>query len=174
MLATQTPKLVFPGLAAFYERAAPFGYPLIRIAAGAIIMPHAFPKLFGSFAPVLAKNVLAPLGFLTFPDPLFWAYFLGGLELVGGGLAHSRPADAHRGAGAGDRDGDHHLFRRHPERLVLCEPGRRRRIPRHPHAALSRHPARRARTLRARPAGGEALGHRDPLSKSLDKTALPS
>jgi putative oxidoreductase len=86
MLATDSPKRVFPGLAAFHERIAPFGYPLMRIAAGAIIMPHAFPKLFGSFAPVLAKNVLAPLGFLDFPDPLFWAYFLGVLELVGGGL----------------------------------------------------------------------------------------
>jgi hypothetical protein len=72
MLATDSPKRVFPGLAAFHERIAPFGYPLMRIAAGAIIMPHAFPKLFGSFAPVLAKNVLAPLGFLDFPDPLFW------------------------------------------------------------------------------------------------------
>ena len=84
MLATDSPKLAFPRLAALYDRAAPFGYVLIRIAAGAIIMPNAFPKLFGSFAPVLAKNVLAPLGFLNFPDQLFWAYFLGVLELVGG------------------------------------------------------------------------------------------
>lgn len=84
MLAIDTPTRVFPGLAAFYDRIAPFGYVLIRIAAGAIIIPHAFPKLFGSFAPVLAKNVLAPLGFLNVPDPLFWAYFLGVLELVGG------------------------------------------------------------------------------------------
>jgi putative oxidoreductase len=86
MLDTDTPKLAFPQWARLYETAAPFGYVVIRIAAGAIIMPHAFPKLFGSFAPVLAKNVLAPLGFLNFPDPLFWAYFLGVLELAGGAM----------------------------------------------------------------------------------------
>ena len=84
MLEADSPKLALPQSAAFYGRAAPFGLVLVRVAAGAIIMPHAFPKLFGSFAPVLAKNVLAPLGFLDFPDPLFWAYFLGLLELVGG------------------------------------------------------------------------------------------
>jgi putative oxidoreductase len=86
MLDSDTPKLAFARWAGLYEAVAPFGYVLIRVAAGAIIMPHAFPKLFGSFAPVLAKNVLAPLGFLNFPDPLFWAIFLGVLELVGGAL----------------------------------------------------------------------------------------
>jgi putative oxidoreductase len=86
MLDADTPKLALPHWARCYEIVAPYGYVLIRIAAGAIIMPHAVPKLFGSFAPVLAKNVLAPLGFLNFPDPLFWAYFLGVLELVGGAL----------------------------------------------------------------------------------------
>ncbi len=76
-------RLVFPGLAGSYERLAPWGWALARVAAGAIMIPHSLPKLFGSFAPVLAKNVLAPLGF---PAPLYWAYFLGALELAGGAL----------------------------------------------------------------------------------------
>src|SRR4051812_48352698 len=83
---TDTRDITFPGLAGLYEAIQPFGYPLIRAVAGAIVIPHSYPKLFGTFAPVLAKNVLAPLGFLNFPDPLFWAYFLGVLELVGGAL----------------------------------------------------------------------------------------
>ena len=83
MLEADTPKLALPQWAGLYALAERYGYPLIRASAGFIIVPHAFPKLFGSFAPVLAKNVLAPLGFL-WPDPLFWAYFLGILELVGG------------------------------------------------------------------------------------------
>lgn len=76
-------RLMFPGLAGTYARLAPWGWTLVRVAAGAVMIPHAVPKLFGSFAPVLAKNVLAPLGF---PAPLYWAYFLGGLELAGGAL----------------------------------------------------------------------------------------
>jgi putative oxidoreductase len=84
MTAIDTPRPAFGGLAGLYETMAPWGYPLLRFFAGLIMIPHAIPKLFGSFAPVLAKNVLAPLGFLNFPDPLFWAYFLGSLEIVGG------------------------------------------------------------------------------------------
>ncbi|MEE2798955.1 MAG: DoxX family protein, partial [Pseudomonadota bacterium] len=37
-----------PGLAIF-ERLAPLGYPLIRITAGLMLMPHGAQKLFGWF-----------------------------------------------------------------------------------------------------------------------------
>lgn len=76
-------RLIFPGLAAFYRRLAPYAYTLVRFAAGAIMIPHGVPKLFGAFAPVLAKNVLTPLGF---PAPLAWAYWLGTLEVFGGAM----------------------------------------------------------------------------------------
>lgn len=33
----------------FFDRLAPLGYPLIRIATGAILMPHGAQKLFGWF-----------------------------------------------------------------------------------------------------------------------------
>jgi putative oxidoreductase len=56
---------------------------MLRIASGLIMIPHGIPKLFGTFAPVLAKNVLAPMGF---PEPLYVAYFLGALEIFGGCL----------------------------------------------------------------------------------------
>jgi len=76
-------RLVFPGLSPLYRRLAPYGYALLRAAGGLIMMPHGAPKLFGSFAPILAKNVLAPLGF---PAPLAWAYWLGTLEVFGGAM----------------------------------------------------------------------------------------
>jgi putative oxidoreductase len=59
----------------------PFGYPLIRFSAGAILVPHGWGKLFGTFAPFVAERVLAPMGF---PAPYAWVYFLGVLEMVGG------------------------------------------------------------------------------------------
>jgi putative oxidoreductase len=76
-------RLMFPGLARLYRAAEPLGDLWLRLVAGGIMIPHSIPKLFGSFAPVLAKNVLGPLGF---PGPLYWAYFLGVLELGGGVL----------------------------------------------------------------------------------------
>jgi putative oxidoreductase len=65
------------------ESRADFAWLLVRCAAGAIALPHAWPKLFGTFAPVLAEKVLTPLGL---PAPLLIAYGLGVLELVGGVL----------------------------------------------------------------------------------------
>jgi putative oxidoreductase len=74
-------RLYLPALAMIYDRLAPMAWPMLRIAAGLIMIPHGIPKLFGSFAPVLAKNVLAPIGL---PAPLALAYFLGALEIFGG------------------------------------------------------------------------------------------
>jgi putative oxidoreductase len=74
-------RLFFPGLADFYARVTPWGYPLIRFIAGAILFYHGFAKLFFGFAPFVAKNVLTPMGF---PIPLELTYFLAILESVGG------------------------------------------------------------------------------------------
>jgi putative oxidoreductase len=48
-----------------------------------IAIPHSFPKLFGTFAPTLAKNILTRMGV---PFPLFAAYAIGMLKHVGGAL----------------------------------------------------------------------------------------
>ena len=73
--------LVFRGLGKIYEVLAPWGYTLMRFSAGAVVLYHGYAKLFAGFAPVVAKNILTPLGF---PFPIVWAYFLGILELFGG------------------------------------------------------------------------------------------
>jgi putative oxidoreductase len=80
-MSTSETKLIFPGLSGFYESVQPYGYPIIRFAAGAVFMYHGYAKLFLGFAAVVAKNVLTPMGF-PIPDTL--AYFLGILELFGG------------------------------------------------------------------------------------------
>lgn len=79
----QADRLYLPALAPAYDRLAPLAWPMLRVATGLITIPHGVPKLFGSFAPILAKSVLGPLGL---PGPIYWAYFLGTLEIVGGVL----------------------------------------------------------------------------------------
>ncbi len=76
-------RLYVPALAPLYRQLSPLAWPLMRIACGVIMIPHGIPKIFGGFAPILAQNVLAKIGF---PAPLYWAYFLGVLEILGGAL----------------------------------------------------------------------------------------
>ncbi|HXP75987.1 MAG TPA: DoxX family protein [Stellaceae bacterium] len=81
--AIEANRLIFPGLAALYQRFSPLSYPLMRFIAGAILIPHGYVKLFGGVAPIVANNILAKL---DFPFPLAWAYWLGILELLGGAM----------------------------------------------------------------------------------------
>ena len=74
-------RLIIPGLAACYESLAPRAYAFMRFCTGAIVIYHGYAKLFTGFGPVVAKNILTPLGF---PAPEVWATLLGGLEFFGG------------------------------------------------------------------------------------------
>lgn len=80
---TKVDRLYLPRLAPAYDLVRPLAWPLLRVASGLIMTPHGVPKLFGSFAPILAKNVLAPIGL---PGAIYRAYFLGALEIFGGVL----------------------------------------------------------------------------------------
>ncbi|HEX7029265.1 MAG TPA: DoxX family protein [Gammaproteobacteria bacterium] len=82
---------------AFFDRLSPFGYPLIRIATGAILMPHGAQKLFGWFGGYgLAGTGQFFETSLGMSPGYFWALvaglieFFGGLALVLGFL--TRPA----------------------------------------------------------------------------------
>jgi putative oxidoreductase len=77
--AQQRPHL--SGLSRLFQALTPYGYPLMRFAAGAIVVPHGWIKLFGGGAPFIAERVLAPLGL---PAPYFWVNFLGVIEMLGG------------------------------------------------------------------------------------------
>ena len=76
-------KLIIPALGAIYDALGPWAYPLLRFAAGAILMVHGYVKLFSGGAALVAEKILPNLGFYP---PLAWAYWLGILELVGGAM----------------------------------------------------------------------------------------
>ena len=77
------PKPMIALLARLYAPLEPYGYALIRIAVGAIFMPHGLQKLFGGGADIIANRVLVGWGL---PAPLAWAYGIGMLEFFGGAL----------------------------------------------------------------------------------------
>ena len=73
-------RLYVPAVAGLYETLAPLAPTLIRVALGAILIPHGFGKLF------LADAVPASRNFVHFgwAYPLAWAYFIGCVEFFGG------------------------------------------------------------------------------------------
>jgi putative oxidoreductase len=75
-----TKRLYVPAVAGLYETLAPLAPTLIRVALGAILIPHGFGKLF------LADAVPASRNFVQFgwAYPLAWAYFIGAVEFFGG------------------------------------------------------------------------------------------
>jgi putative oxidoreductase len=50
-------RLVFPGLARFYQRAAPYSYAFMRFATGAVLVPHGIQKIVNNSAEGLAKAI---------------------------------------------------------------------------------------------------------------------
>ena len=49
------PALIFPGLAGFYNATSDLWYPLIRVAAGAILLTHGWGKLHAGVAAITAS-----------------------------------------------------------------------------------------------------------------------
>ncbi|HWP27445.1 MAG TPA: DoxX family protein [Xanthobacteraceae bacterium] len=81
--AKAEPKLFFPGLKPFYDRAIPFSWLVIRVAVGWNLVVHGWPKL-GGPSPAILK-AFADLGF-TPPAYWFWASciieFFGGIAII--------------------------------------------------------------------------------------------
>lgn len=79
----QGARYVFPGLGGLYERCERFAWPIFRAAYGLWYLPHGCQKLFGWFG----GNVVGVAGGMEkvgITPGLFWAYFIGTLELAGG------------------------------------------------------------------------------------------
>ena len=71
MTDTIEPKrLLFPGLAGFYERASPYSYAFMRFATGAVLMPHGIQKIANNSAEGLAKAIATH----GIPAPLLFAW----------------------------------------------------------------------------------------------------
>jgi|SRR5690349_1171565 putative oxidoreductase len=71
MTDTIEPKrLLFPGLAGFYERASPYSYAFMRFATGAVLVPHGIQKIANNSAEGLAKAIATH----GIPAPLLFAW----------------------------------------------------------------------------------------------------
>jgi putative oxidoreductase len=79
----QASRYVFPALGALYERCQRFAYPILRVAYGLWFVPHGCQKLFGWFGGNIAGTAKGMAGAGIEPA-MFWAYYIGTLELVGG------------------------------------------------------------------------------------------
>lgn len=82
---TSEQKLLIPGLKPFYECVAPYVYPMVRFAAGAILIPHGWVKVTQQGVAAIAAGGIGKLvggGALALPT----AYFVSYLELIGGAL----------------------------------------------------------------------------------------
>ena len=80
MAARSDTKLFFPGLGSTYDLLADWAYPLLRITAGLMLLPHAWPKfmVFG------AQGVATSLARRGIEPALAFAYLIMFVELVGG------------------------------------------------------------------------------------------
>jgi putative oxidoreductase len=79
-MANSQAKLLYPGLAGFYENVLPIAETFVRIVVGVMFLMHVSGKLTSGPAAV-AANVLAKNGL---EPAILWAYVIIFLELVGG------------------------------------------------------------------------------------------
>jgi putative oxidoreductase len=85
MQTAQGSQYVIPSLGSIYERLKPYAYTLLRVAYGAWYMPHGCQKLFGWFGGNIA-GVAKGMDSAGISPGMFWAYYIGTLELIGGAL----------------------------------------------------------------------------------------
>jgi putative oxidoreductase len=79
MAARGDTKLYFPGLSSIYDGLADWGYPLLRVTAGLMLIPHVWPKLMSAGA----AGVAAGLARRGIEPALPFAYLIMFLESVG-------------------------------------------------------------------------------------------
>jgi len=76
-------RYVFPALGKLDAQCEQYTWPILRVAYGAFYIPHGCQKLFGWFGGNIAGTAkgMAASGL---EPAMFWAYYIGVLELVGG------------------------------------------------------------------------------------------
>lgn len=79
-MANSQAKLLYPGLAGFYESVLPIAETFLRIVIGVMFVMHVSGKL-SSGPGAVAANVMSKNGL---EPAIFWAYVIIFLELVGG------------------------------------------------------------------------------------------
>ena len=77
-------QLYIPALRRIYDAEAPFAEPLLRIALGAILIPHGMQKLFGAFGGAGLTANAALFERLGFSPGMFWGTLVACTEFFGG------------------------------------------------------------------------------------------
>lgn len=72
-------RLVFPAMGTVYEKLAPLSWPLVRFAAGAMLVPHGAAKLFGGM-----EGTIGFFSQMGFEPAALLAWYVALLEFVGG------------------------------------------------------------------------------------------
>jgi putative oxidoreductase len=80
------PRPVIPALAGFENFLRPLGMPLIRVAAGLMLMPHGAQKLFGAFGGGGLSGTAEGFARMGLEPALPLAAITGGIEFFGGFL----------------------------------------------------------------------------------------
>jgi putative oxidoreductase len=83
-MANATPRLYLPALSGLYNALSEFAEPILRIALGAILIPHGMQKLFGSFGGMGLTRNAALFDKLGYSPGMFWGTLVGLTEFIGG------------------------------------------------------------------------------------------
>jgi putative oxidoreductase len=83
-MAEATPRLYVPALGGLYTATRDFAEPILRIALGAVLIPHGCQKLFGLFGGMGYTANAALFERLGYAPGGFWGTLVGLTEFVGG------------------------------------------------------------------------------------------
>ena len=84
MLRTTQFRPIVPALGGIYESLSPYMEPLLRFAAGAMLVPHGCQKLFGMFGGGGLAKTAAFMEKSGYSPGMLWAVVVGCTELFGG------------------------------------------------------------------------------------------
>ena len=80
------PRLIIPALGPVYDRLWDFAHAVVRIALGAILIPHGMQKLFGAFSGMGLEKNAALFDKIGYTPGMFWGTLVGCTELIAGAL----------------------------------------------------------------------------------------
>jgi putative oxidoreductase len=74
-------KLIIPALGGIYDKLSPYSWLMVRVIAGALLIPHGYAKL---FTPGAIDGTAGFMGSLGLVPGIFWAWVIALLEFFGG------------------------------------------------------------------------------------------
>ena len=83
-MAEATSRLYVPALGGIYTAVGEYAEPILRVALGAILIPHGMQKLFGAFGGMGFARNAELFDKLGYTPGVFWGTLVGCTELIGG------------------------------------------------------------------------------------------